>query len=70
MPSYRGIVLDSIHPKIKQALDVETKGFTREDGRSYQHITARTPWMRSVPFIVPETFETPRRLRYLTGISL
>lgn len=54
MPSYRGIVLDSIHPKIKRALDVETAGFTREDGRSYQHITTRTPWMRSVPFIVPE----------------
>ena len=53
MPSYRGIVLDSIHPNIKAALDTETAGFTREDGRSYEHITTRTPWMRSVPFTVP-----------------
>ena len=53
MPSYRGIVLDSIHPNIKAALDIETAGFTREDGRSYEHITTRTPWMRSVPFTVP-----------------
>jgi len=54
MPSYRGIVLDSIHPKVKHALDVETSGFERIDNESYTHITTRTPWMRSVPFIVPE----------------
>ena len=53
MPSYRGIVLDSIHPNIKAALDIETAGFSRTDERSYQHITTRTPWMRSVPFTVP-----------------
>ena len=53
MSSYRGIVLDSIHPNVKAALDVETSGFTREDPTSYKHITTRTPWMRSVPFTVP-----------------
>ena len=53
MPSYRGIVLDSIHPNIKKALDIETAGFERKDGTSYNHITTRTPWMRSVPFVIP-----------------
>ncbi len=54
MPSYRGIVLDAIHPSIKAALDVERNGFSREDRDSYNHITTRTPWMRSVPFVIPE----------------
>tara|TARA_B100001093_G_scaffold104826_2_gene97098 strand:- start:9696 stop:12857 length:3162 start_codon:yes stop_codon:yes gene_type:complete len=54
MPSYRGIVLDAIHPSIKAALDVEQNGFSREDRESYNHITTRTPWMRSVPFVIPE----------------
>ena len=68
MPSYRGIVLDSIHPNIKAALDIETAGFLRDNAESYNHISARTPWMRSVPFIRstdPDNETVPRWQKYV-----
>ena len=70
MSNDRGIFLDSIHPNIVQRLEKTRLGFTRktfqdlnlfrklfqsEDNLAlYRYIQERTPWMRAVPFSVPD----------------
>lgn len=61
MPGYRGIFLDSIHPNIVKRLDSTTLGFQRlTNGSSedsidiFRYLNERTPWMRVVPFAVPD----------------
>ena len=62
MGGFRGIFLDGIHPNIVRRLDRLTYGMQRRHVYSNQHslkeykyLQERTPWIRTVPFAIPQT---------------
>ena len=63
MSGYRGIFLDSIHPNIVNRLNADTEGLGRSDANplnqnisltTYKYMQERTPWLRAVPFTIPQ----------------
>ena len=62
MAGFRGIFLDGIHPNIVRRLDRLTYGMQRlhpystaKGLKEYRYMQERTPWVRTVPFAIPQT---------------